>query len=189
MQWIQHHHYLLVANGTQQNFVEVERDFSDLELKMEYLIAHPEEARRIADNNVKTFRERYFAPAAEACYWRALILGWAASSTQPEVFASAPGGAKLPRGMSFENFAYDFPVPRVTDRNPPTNLIAGFLTLKTKWSSGGIWQHILPGSVNGRKVVIAFQLLDDEYVSDQLVIKAAEGRGSVYYRSGTHRSK
>jgi hypothetical protein len=110
LQWIQHHHYLLVANGTQQNFVEVERDFSDLETKIEYLIAHPDEARRIADNNVKTFRERYFAPAAEACYWRALIRGWAASSFQPEEFVSTPGGAlKRPRGMRFESFAYATP--------------------------------------------------------------------------------
>ena len=113
MQWIQHHHYLLVANGTQQNFVEVERDFSDLETKMEYLISHPEEARRIAGNNVKTFRERYFTPAAEACYWRALIRGWAASSFQPEVFASTPGGGlKRPRGVAFEIFAYVSPVFR-----------------------------------------------------------------------------
>lgn len=110
MQWIQHHHYLLVANGTQQNFVEVERDFSDLETKMDYLMSHPEEARRIASNNVKTFREHYFAPAADACYWRALIRGWAASSFKPELFASRPGGVpKIPRGIPFEIFAYALP--------------------------------------------------------------------------------
>lgn len=106
MQWIQHHHYLLVANGPQQNFVEVERDFSDLAAKMGYLISHPEEAKRIADNNIRTFRERYFAPAGEACYWRALIRGWAASSFQPEVFVSSPEGDLRPRGMPFETFAY-----------------------------------------------------------------------------------
>lgn len=80
LQWIQYHHYLLVANGTLQNFVEFERDFSDLETQMEYLIANPEEAKRIADNNVKTFRERYFVPAAEAYYWCALVRGWAVTS-------------------------------------------------------------------------------------------------------------
>ncbi|KIM94381.1 hypothetical protein OIDMADRAFT_135960 [Oidiodendron maius Zn] len=105
MQWIQHHHYLLVANGPQQNFVEVERDFSDLAAKMGYLISHPEETKRIADNSIRTFRERYFAPAAEACYWRALIRGWAASSFQPEVFVSSPEGDLRPRGMPFETFA------------------------------------------------------------------------------------
>lgn len=102
LQWIQHHHYLLVANGTEQNYVEVDRDFSDLEEKMEYLIAHPEEARRIADNSVKTFRERYFAPAADACYWRMLIHGWAASSFEPAPYDDSG----RPRGMRFENFAY-----------------------------------------------------------------------------------
>ncbi|KIM97617.1 hypothetical protein OIDMADRAFT_167594 [Oidiodendron maius Zn] len=105
LQWIQHYHYLLVANGTEQNYVEVERDFSDLTAKMEYLVSHPEEAKRIADNNVKTFRERYFSPAAGACYWRALIHGWAASSFQPETFESTPEGDVRPRGMRFENFA------------------------------------------------------------------------------------
>jgi hypothetical protein len=106
LQWIQHYHYLLVANGTGQNYVEVDRDFSDLEAKMEHLISHPEEARQIADNNVKTFRERYFTPAAGACYWRALIHGWAASSFQPEVFETTTEGIVRPRGMRFENFAY-----------------------------------------------------------------------------------
>jgi hypothetical protein len=106
MQWIQHHHYLFAANGTDQNFVEVERDFSDLEEKIEYLIAHPEEAKRIADNSVRTFRDHYFAPAAEACYWRALIQGWAESSFEPEVYESMPGGEEgRQRGMRFENFA------------------------------------------------------------------------------------
>ncbi len=106
LQWIQHHHYLFVANGTKQNFVEVERDFSDLEEKVEYLIAHPEEAERIADNSVKTFRDHYFAPAAEACYWRALIQGWAESSFEPQLYVSKPGSnLARPRGMRFENFA------------------------------------------------------------------------------------
>jgi hypothetical protein len=109
MQWIQHHHYLFVANGTNQNFVEVERDFSDLEEKIEYLISNPEEAKRIADNSVRTFRDHYFAPAAEACYWRALIHGWAQSSFKPEVYESKPGSALgRARGMRFENFAYVF---------------------------------------------------------------------------------
>ncbi|MCJ1232617.1 hypothetical protein MMC14_000570 [Varicellaria rhodocarpa] len=56
------------SNVKLQNFVEVERDFSDLDAKMEHLLAHPEEAKRVADNSVKTFRERYLTPAAEACY-------------------------------------------------------------------------------------------------------------------------
>ena len=105
MQWIQHHHYLLVSNGTQQNFVEVERDFSDLEPKIEYLLQHPEKARRIADNNVKVFRERYLTAAAEACYWRALIWGWAAVSFKPELYEmdDSTGHFRF-RGLRVESF-------------------------------------------------------------------------------------
>ena len=107
MQWIQHHHYLFVANGTNQNFVEVERDFSDLEAAMDHLTTHPEEAKRIADNSVKTFRERYLTPAAEACYWRAFIHGWASVSFEPKKFEVNPitGASDKLRGMRFENFA------------------------------------------------------------------------------------
>ncbi|KAJ5795261.1 CAZyme family GT90 [Penicillium paradoxum] len=77
LQFIQHHHYLLVADGPNQNYVEVERDFSDLSEKMEPLVSDTEVARRIAHNSVKTFRERYLTPAAEACYWRAMFDGYA----------------------------------------------------------------------------------------------------------------
>ena len=93
----------MVANGTQQNFVEVERDFSDLDAKMEHLLAHPEEAKRVADNNVKTFRERYLTPAAEACYWRALFRGWASVSFAPDLYESSGNGKRL-RGLRFESF-------------------------------------------------------------------------------------
>lgn len=76
LQWIQHYHYLFRNNGSNQNFVEVERDFSDLSAAMEDLLDHPEKAKRIADNNVAVFRERYLTQAAEACYWRHLIKRW-----------------------------------------------------------------------------------------------------------------
>lgn len=76
LQWIQHYHYLFRNNGSNQNFVEVERDFSDLSAAMEDLLDHPEKAKRIADNSVSVFRERYLTQAAEACYWRHLIKRW-----------------------------------------------------------------------------------------------------------------
>ncbi|RHZ52986.1 uncharacterized protein CDV56_102424 [Aspergillus thermomutatus] len=81
LQYIQHHHYLLVSSGPEQNYVEVERDFSDLPKRMDELLKNLEKAERIADNNVKTFRERYLTQAAEACYWRALWEGWAEVSS------------------------------------------------------------------------------------------------------------
>jgi len=76
LQYIQHHHYLLVADGPYQNYVEVERDFSDLSEKIEPLVQNTEAARRIAQNSARTFRERYLTPAAEACYWRSLFQGY-----------------------------------------------------------------------------------------------------------------
>jgi hypothetical protein len=39
---------------------------------MSNLLDYQAKAQKIVDNSVKTFRERYLAPAAEACYWRAL---------------------------------------------------------------------------------------------------------------------
>ncbi|PGH14833.1 hypothetical protein AJ80_05759 [Polytolypa hystricis UAMH7299] len=77
LQYIQHHHYLLRSSGDDQNFVQVERDFSDLPLKMEALLSNPERSQRIAENSFKTFHERYLTAAAEACYWRALWDGYA----------------------------------------------------------------------------------------------------------------
>ncbi|PKY03806.1 endoplasmic reticulum-resident kdel protein [Aspergillus campestris IBT 28561] len=76
LQYIQHHHYLLVPDGPHQNYIEVERDFNDLSAKMEPLLRDTKAAQRIADNSVRTFRERYLTKAAEACYWRALFDGY-----------------------------------------------------------------------------------------------------------------
>ncbi|KAL2851075.1 glycosyl transferase family 90-domain-containing protein [Aspergillus pseudoustus] len=96
LQYIQHHHYLLVSSGPSQNYVEVERDFSDLEDKVVPLLADTEKAQRIADNSVRTFRERYLTPAAEACYWRSLWDGYAG------VFNET--GKPERRGMRYESF-------------------------------------------------------------------------------------
>lgn len=106
LQWIQHHHYLLKSSGSHQNFVEVERDFSDLDAAMKDLLKHPEKAKRIANNSVQTFRERYLTPAAEACYWRALIQAWGIVSFSPS--PSVDGGVDgkhRKRGVRFETFA------------------------------------------------------------------------------------
>jgi hypothetical protein len=76
LQYIQHHHYLLVPDGPNQNYIEVERDFSDLASKIEPLLDDPSKAQRIANNSVRTFRERYLTKAAETCYWRQLFDGY-----------------------------------------------------------------------------------------------------------------
>ncbi|KAF2192674.1 hypothetical protein K469DRAFT_621220 [Zopfia rhizophila CBS 207.26] len=109
LQWIQHYHYLLKSSGANQNYVEVERDFSDLNHAMEDLLKHPEKAKRIANNSVRTFRERYLTGAAEACYWRALIKAWKQVSFEPLLYSGVEVGEKhkraQKRGVRFETFA------------------------------------------------------------------------------------
>ena len=104
LQYIQHHHYLLVSSGPLQNYVEVERDFSNLAEKMSNLLDHPEKAQKIADNSVKTFRERYLTPAAESCYWRALWRGYGQVSDRAELWTTRPDGTLGKRGLRHETF-------------------------------------------------------------------------------------
>ena len=100
LQFIQHHHYLLVSSGPNQNYVEVERDFSDLSDKIEPLVEDTTAAKRIADNSVRTFRERYLTKAAESCYWRALFDGYGSIWNSSEI----PVPDKRARGLRYESF-------------------------------------------------------------------------------------
>jgi len=70
---------------------------------MDWLLSHPEDAARIARNNVKQFRDRYLTPAAEACYWRKLVEEWGRHSFEPEFYKEV-NGTKEMRGTPFENF-------------------------------------------------------------------------------------
>lgn len=104
LQYIQHHHYLLVSSGPQQNYVQVERDFSDLEFKVEELLANPEKAEMIARNSVETFRERYLTQAAEACYWRALWRGYGSVAEPARAWRKGVTGEQVRRGVRYETF-------------------------------------------------------------------------------------
>lgn len=86
LEWIQHYQGLMISSGARQNFVEVRRDFADLESTILGLEkGRASAAEKIAEESVRVFRERYLTPAAEACYWRALMRGWAsAQGWQPE---------------------------------------------------------------------------------------------------------
>lgn len=101
MHWIQPQNYMMIPSGENQNFVEVSRDFSDLETAIVKLIENPTKARQIADNQVKTFKQRYLTAAAEACYWRKIIRSWSKVGPEP-VFKDAEGRW---RGMPFETYA------------------------------------------------------------------------------------
>lgn len=102
--WIEPHHSLLVSEGPQQNFVEVEEDFSDLEEKISYLLANPELAKQIAANGVTTFRDRVLTSAAQNCYWRELMTAWAEISFEPKKWDIVSGSERRTRGVPFETF-------------------------------------------------------------------------------------
>lgn len=60
------------------NMVFVAPDWADLEDVVGWLEENPKVAEGIARRQRETFVEGgYFSPAAETCYWRALIRGWA----------------------------------------------------------------------------------------------------------------
>ncbi|KAI0012561.1 hypothetical protein F4779DRAFT_633365 [Xylariaceae sp. FL0662B] len=59
------------------NIVFVAPDWSDLEATVTWLERHPQIAEGIARRQRELFDGGgYFSPAAEMCYWRALIRGW-----------------------------------------------------------------------------------------------------------------
>lgn len=96
-----HYYDLLEKDGEHQNYIHVQRDWSDLESQINYYRAHPEDATRIANNSVNTFRDRYLTPAAEACYWRRMIRNWSeVQAFEPEVYVKGEGVKQ--RGIDWE---------------------------------------------------------------------------------------
>ncbi|KAF2091499.1 hypothetical protein K490DRAFT_6753, partial [Saccharata proteae CBS 121410] len=77
LEYVAHYYPLLNPSGPHQNYVHVSRDFSDLSQQMQHYTTHPEEAQSIAAESVRTFRDRYLTPAAEACYWRRMFKTYA----------------------------------------------------------------------------------------------------------------
>lgn len=76
---------------------------------MEYLIANPEIAQRIAENGAKVFRDRYLTPAAQSCYTRRMINAWAElQAFEPQLWVDKEdiNGHKVLslRGKSFETW-------------------------------------------------------------------------------------
>jgi len=75
------------------NAVFVAPDWSDLEATIRWLEAHPVVSEGIAARQRELFVDRgYLSPAAEACYWRALIRGWSkVVRTEGEGWEDQPG--------------------------------------------------------------------------------------------------
>ncbi|KAH9992694.1 glycosyl transferase family 90-domain-containing protein [Xylariaceae sp. FL0662B] len=107
LDYLFHYAHLLKDSGSHQNYVQVKRDWSDLETQMEALLASPHRARRIALESTRVFRDRYLTPAAEACYWRRLIRNWrAVMDFEPRRYEVREDGTKVRRGVSWERFAF-----------------------------------------------------------------------------------
>lgn len=79
-------YHLLNPSGPDQNYIQVKRDWSDLEEKVKYHLERPEHTQRIIQNSIKTFRERYTTPAAEACYWRRMFRAYREVAFEPDAF-------------------------------------------------------------------------------------------------------
>ena len=103
--WREAHHAALVSSGPEANYVEIDEDFEDLPRKIDFLIDNPQTAERIAENAVRTFRDRYLTPAAESCYWRHLIRQYASvCDFEPVLFETRRNGKKVARGVPFETW-------------------------------------------------------------------------------------
>jgi len=130
LKWIEPYHHLMRHSGPEQNYVQVQRDYADLDSAMARFVAPHQwdHARQIADNSRRMFRERYLTPAAEACYWRSLIRAWSGLMTwTPEFWiekleydkvSKKEKMKKKPRGVPFEAFVImeevEWPIPAKT---------------------------------------------------------------------------
>lgn len=82
------------------NMVFVAPDWSDLEGAVAWLESHPRAAEGIARRQRALFHGRgYFGPAAEACYWRAALRGWARAVRYGDDVAA------LGEGVPWEEFS------------------------------------------------------------------------------------
>ncbi|KAL2149137.1 hypothetical protein VTH82DRAFT_8485 [Thermothelomyces myriococcoides] len=82
------------------NIVFVAPDWSDLEATVAWLEENPEIAEGIARRQRDLFvGGGYFSPAAETCYWRALLRGWA------KVAQTEGQGWEETEGIPFEEFS------------------------------------------------------------------------------------
>ena len=95
------YHSALIYSRPEQNAVRVADDRFDLEATMKALIANTTMAKTIADNARDVLRDRYLTPAAEACYWRRLIQGYASVSLDPKLYEA---DGKTLRGVPYESF-------------------------------------------------------------------------------------
>ena len=104
-----HLYHLLVPEGPNQNFVPIDAKWQDLNGKMENFLADPASARLVADNAASIFRDQYFTPAAQSCYFRQLFQVWSEVTHDPDPWThiTSPDGTKQKvwRGVTYEQYA------------------------------------------------------------------------------------
>ncbi|KAF2157642.1 hypothetical protein K461DRAFT_264518 [Myriangium duriaei CBS 260.36] len=113
LKWAEHHTHLLQAQGSNQNFIQVKADWSDLEEKVTYYLDKDKEAIAIAQNSYNFFARKYLTPAATSCYWRRLIRSWASvQGFRPQLYKQDPDTGKyVLRGIPFEAYAINAEKP------------------------------------------------------------------------------
>ena len=109
--WIAHYYPVLEREGPHQNYIPVDRNFSNLVSQMDYYLSHESEAEALAAESTRTFRDRYLTPAAEACYWRRMFLEWRkVQNWEPSLYREErqeDGTVVLKqRGQSYERWAF-----------------------------------------------------------------------------------
>lgn len=108
LKYYTHLYHLLEPTGTQQNYVPVKSDWSDLGLKVQQLIDDEDKGATIAGNARSVFRDRYLTPAAQTCYFRRLFHAWRNVAFEPEPYELVPSKTGQPvkriRGISYEEY-------------------------------------------------------------------------------------
>lgn len=106
LDWQTHYYHLLKDYGPDQNYVSVRRDFTDLEFIANTYLNNPEDAQKIIDNAIATFRNKYLTRAATSCYIRKLVKGYSSVAFEPKAERPPePNGVRKLRGVAFEAFA------------------------------------------------------------------------------------
>ena len=112
LDWNVYYAHLFVPEGPDQNYIAVERDWTDLEPKVKHFLENPKEAERVIENSLNTFKRRYLIRAAQSCYIRKLIRGYSKVSFTPETDVKSEDGSIVRRGFGFERFM-DSPMDRM----------------------------------------------------------------------------
>lgn len=103
-----HLYHLLEHEGPNQNYVLVDKAWTELPGKMDELLADNAKAKKIADNAAAKFRDRYFTPAAQMCYFRHLFQVWSevTAPTSPWTETTHADGTRSRewRGMAYEEY-------------------------------------------------------------------------------------